>query len=112
MDGVSLHGGVAVSSVFVVFLSICWSSLSSASFLLSRGGQSLFPSLLDPSFPYPSFNVRDLDTVDQGVREHMSSFVRTLNNTLLVMHELGVDHCGHRCAPPLAALLLYDSHMC
>lgn len=33
--------------------------------------QLLFPDGFDRSFPFPSFNTRDLDTVDNGVLEHL-----------------------------------------
>jgi GPI ethanolamine phosphate transferase 3 subunit O len=31
----------------------------------------LFPGAFNRSFPYPSFNTRDIDTVDNGVLEHL-----------------------------------------
>ena len=46
--------------------------------------------------PFPSFNVRDLDTVDQGVRRHlMPALGRPSEWDMLVGHFLGVDHAGH-----------------
>ena len=46
--------------------------------------------------PYPSFNVKDLDTVDQGVRQHLlSAIAQPLEWDLLIGHFLGVDHAGH-----------------
>jgi phosphatidylinositol glycan class O len=32
----------------------------------------LFPQAFNRSFPFPSFNTRDLDTVDNGVLEHLT----------------------------------------
>lgn len=33
--------------------------------------ESLFPSYFNKSFPFPSFNVKDLHTVDDGVISHL-----------------------------------------
>lgn len=33
--------------------------------------QLLFPDAFHRSFPFPSFNTRDLDTVDNGVLRHL-----------------------------------------
>lgn len=33
--------------------------------------QLLFPDAFHRSFPFPSFNTRDLDTVDDGVLRHL-----------------------------------------
>lgn len=63
---------------------------------------SLFPSQFAHQFPYPSFDVKDLHTVDNGIIEHL---LPELNNTessdwtLLIAHFLGVDHCGHKYGP-------------
>ncbi|KAL7553916.1 hypothetical protein ACHAWF_017267 [Thalassiosira exigua] len=78
----------------------------------------LFPTMFDDSHPYPSFNTRDLDTVDNGCLEHLP---RLLDNMvglkdsasestgdsdpnsapfeLVVSHFLGVDHVGHTYGP-------------
>ena len=55
-------------------------------------------------WPYSSFNVEDLDTVDAGVTERMLGLLdaHKLQSQypsdwrLLVAHSLGVDHVGHR----------------
>lgn len=70
---------------------------------------SLFPDSFDPAwtFPYDSFHVEDLDTVDRGVQSHLHAFLdptapRTTeagNWSLLVAHQLGLDHAGHRYGP-------------
>ncbi|PWN90071.1 hypothetical protein FA10DRAFT_219955, partial [Acaromyces ingoldii] len=61
---------------------------------------TVFPSLFDPdwTFPYDSFNVEDLDSVDQGVKEKLLPLLESKNNDwrLLIGHTLGVDHVGHR----------------
>ncbi|XP_059089555.1 GPI ethanolamine phosphate transferase 3-like [Tigriopus californicus] len=59
----------------------------------------LYPNQFLRSFPYPSFDVWDLDTVDKGVNEH---FFPELNHTdwhVLIAHYLGVDHAGHKHGP-------------
>lgn len=56
----------------------------------------LFPADFTTAYPFDSFNVRDLDTVDKGVREHLLPAVSQGNYTLLIGHMLGVDHVGHR----------------
>lgn len=51
------------------------------------------------AYPYPSFNVKDLHTVDDGVIEHLFPFLERRDWTLLIGHFLGVDHCGHTYGP-------------
>ena len=51
---------------------------------------------------YPSFNVEDLHTVDDGVIEHISPLLKHENRTewdFIIGHFLGVDHVGHRVGP-------------
>ena len=69
----------------------------------------LFPHQFDDTHPYPSFNTRDLDTVDNGCLLHLPRLLKTFgpnrkNNEhhffeLLVTHFLGVDHVGHTYGP-------------
>ena len=51
------------------------------------------------SYPYPSFNVKDLHTVDNGVIAHLIPELRTNGWDIIIAHFLGVDHCGHRYGP-------------
>jgi len=45
---------------------------------------------------HPSFNVRDLDSVDQGVRRHLLTALDNPDDwDILIGHFLGVDHAGH-----------------
>ena len=45
---------------------------------------------------HPSFNVRDLDSVDQGVRQHLLTALDNPDDwDILIGHFLGVDHAGH-----------------
>lgn len=52
------------------------------------------------SFPFDSFHVEDLDTVDAGVRQHVLPLMdQTPDDSswdVLVAHPLGLDHAGHR----------------
>jgi Type I phosphodiesterase / nucleotide pyrophosphatase len=56
---------------------------------------SLLPDGFTKSYPYDSHNVRDLDTVDQGVLFHFREELRE-DWDLIIGHMLGVDHAGHR----------------
>ena len=63
---------------------------------------SLFPDYfeMNMSKPYDSFNVWDLHTVDNGVRDHIFPLMeRPQDWDLLIGHFLGVDHAGHRYGP-------------
>lgn len=57
---------------------------------------SLFPHSFHRSFLFPSFNVRDLHTVDDGILRHLDEELERNDTQLLVAHFLGVDHAGHR----------------
>ena len=65
---------------------------------------SLFPGLLSVNATYPSFNVKDLDTVDDGILAHLGTALANRSHRaddgrewdVLVAHFLGVDHAGHR----------------
>jgi phosphatidylinositol glycan class O len=49
-------------------------------------------------YPYPSFNVKDIDTVDTGVNEKLMEVLNEKINVkwdLIIAHYLGVDHVGH-----------------
>ncbi|KAM0793797.1 hypothetical protein ACM66B_001213 [Microbotryomycetes sp. NB124-2] len=46
---------------------------------------------------YDSFNVEDLDTVDDGVRTGLLSLLDSPSDwDILIAHNLGLDHAGHR----------------
>jgi phosphatidylinositol glycan class O len=72
----------------------------------------LFPRQFEESFPFPSFNTRDLDTVDNGCLERLPLLLRDLRMKgtkpqeleVIVSHFLGVDHVGHTYGP-------HDRHM-
>lgn len=58
------------------------------------------------SWPYDSFNVEDLHTVDNGVIEHIFPLLRNESKPwdFLIGHFLGVDHVGHRVGPDHAIM--------
>ena len=64
---------------------------------------SVFPDAFEPNmtFPYDSFNVEDLHTVDQGVITHLFPLLEDSGKPFdfLIGHFLGVDHVGHRVGP-------------
>jgi len=64
---------------------------------------SLFPDQFveNMTFPYESFNVWDLDTVDNGVLTHLFPCIEKRGEEwdVLIAHFLGVDHAGHRYGP-------------
>ncbi|KAH1121313.1 hypothetical protein J1N35_004473 [Gossypium stocksii] len=55
----------------------------------------LFPYHFNKSYPYPSFNVKDLNTVDNGCIEHLLPSLYQQDWDVLIAHFLGVDHAGH-----------------
>jgi phosphatidylinositol glycan class O len=57
---------------------------------------SLFPGRFNRQYPFPSFNVKDLHTVDNGVLENIYGELRQKDWDIMIAHFLGVDHCGHR----------------
>lgn len=73
---------------------------------------STYPTSFHPNltFPYDSFNVEDLHTVDTGVFTHLFPLLLNSHPALstlpgqkqfdfLIGHFLGVDHVGHRVGP-------------
>ncbi|CAI9113242.1 OLC1v1013815C1 [Oldenlandia corymbosa var. corymbosa] len=55
----------------------------------------LFPNHFNTSYPFPSFNVKDLHTVDNGCIEHIFPWLYREDWDVLIAHFLGVDHAGH-----------------
>ncbi|ANB11190.1 Gpi13p [Sugiyamaella lignohabitans] len=63
---------------------------------------ALFPNQFgNISFPYDSLNVWDLDSVDNGVIEHIFPIINGNYGhwDIAVGHLLGVDHAGHKYGP-------------
>ena len=59
----------------------------------------LYPKYFKRMFPFPSFDVKDLDTVDNGVVHHLVPELKRNDWDVVIAHFLGVDHCGHRYGP-------------
>lgn len=86
-----------------------------AAFVGDDTWDDLFPNIFTESYPYPSFNTRDLDTVDNGCLSHVPDLISRLRHSensnettttgndddleLVVVHFLGVDHVGHTYGP-------------
>ncbi|GJJ07753.1 hypothetical protein Clacol_001958 [Clathrus columnatus] len=65
---------------------------------------TVYPTTFEPNltFPFDSFNVEDLHTVDEGVIKNLFPLLqnnRSTNWDVLIGHFLGVDHVGHRLGP-------------
>ena len=81
------------------FLSQLNSSGKSVVFMGDDTWTNLFPRQFLRQYPFPSFNVRDLHTVDNGVKKHFFTELAKTDWSVLIAHMLGVDHCGHRYGP-------------
>lgn len=57
--------------------------------------EALFPQQFDISFPFDSFNTRDIDTVDYGILNNLWNTFHNDKWDVLIAHFLGVDHIGH-----------------
>ncbi|KAJ7987233.1 hypothetical protein DPEC_G00336620 [Dallia pectoralis] len=66
--------------------------------------ESLYPKKFHRSMPFPSFNVKDLHTVDNGILQHLYNIMVGDDWDVLLAHFLGVDHCGHRFGPDHPAM--------
>ncbi|KAJ1554678.1 mannose-ethanolamine phosphotransferase gpi13 [Nowakowskiella sp. JEL0078] len=69
--------------------------------------QAVFPHSINESYPFPSLDVMDLHSVDNGVLEHLIPTITDSNRSrwdFLIAHFLGVDHCGHRWGPESIAM--------
>lgn len=60
---------------------------------------SLYPGRFLRDFFQPSFNVWDLDTVDNEVSGNIFNEMEKTDWGVIIAHYLGVDHCGHRYGP-------------
>lgn len=59
----------------------------------------LYPDMLTKTFDYPSLNVQDLDTVDNGVMQNLGPELAKNDAEIVIGHMLGVDHVGHTYGP-------------
>ena len=55
----------------------------------------MFGEYFDEMEAYPSFNVRDLDTLDREASEDVIRYIKEGKFSLLIGHLIGVDHAGH-----------------
>jgi phosphatidylinositol glycan class O len=93
---------------------------TTAGFVGDDTWEDLFPNLFQESHPLPSFNTRDLDTVDNGCLLQIPRLLHRLRGLdqsasssteeqqqqkeqddleVMVVHFLGVDHVGHTYGP-------------
>lgn len=56
---------------------------------------SLFGSIISQDFTVPSFDVHDIDGVDQYIFSKLPEAINSYESDLIVGHFLGVDHAGH-----------------
>lgn len=59
----------------------------------------LYPRRFKRAYSFPSFDIFDLDTVDNKIMEHLPKELEKSDWQVLVAHFLGVDHCGHKHGP-------------
>lgn len=59
----------------------------------------LYPNQFSKTFDYPSLNVKDLHTVDNGVISHLLPELAKGDADFVIAHFLGVDHVGHTYGP-------------
>lgn len=61
---------------------------------------SLFPNQFSKSAAYDSFDINDLNTVDDKIAPKLQEEVTSSDSSsIIIAHFLGVDHCGHRFGP-------------
>ncbi|KAL0948244.1 hypothetical protein HGRIS_010842 [Hohenbuehelia grisea] len=74
-----------------------------AAFMGDDTWMSVFPDAFERNmtFPFDSFNVEDLHTVDEGVISNIFPLLQGPHDAVdfIVGHFLGVDHVGHRVGP-------------
>lgn len=78
--------------------------LGSVAFVGDDTWEALFSHELEEVHSFPSLNVRDLDTVDQGVKSWLGPMISNSSNKVVIGHMLGVDHVGHRYGPAHPAM--------
>ena len=128
----SPRGYVSRDGTFIRRLPLIIWGASAAVLLGDDTWLQMFPTSFERHYEYPSFNAKDLHTVDNGVIEHLvpellrcqrrSAATNTTTTNanaesrydptcwhMLIAHFLGVDHVGHRYGPnhpEMAAKLL------
>lgn len=79
-------------------------SRRSLAFLGDDTWTGLFEGAFNVSHPFPSFNVADLHTVDDGIDARIGGVIEAGGWALVVAHYLGVDHVGHTHGPAHPAM--------
>lgn len=71
---------------------------------------SLYGNCFLRSFPFPSLDVWDINSVDLGIKQIIYQELKKKDWTVLIAHFLGVDHIGHKFGAnhPEMALKLLD----
>ncbi|XP_050327392.1 GPI ethanolamine phosphate transferase 3 [Bactrocera neohumeralis] len=59
----------------------------------------LYPRRFRRAYSYPSFDIFDLDTVDNKIEQLLPKELAKDDWQVLIAHFLGVDHCGHKHGP-------------
>ena len=92
-----------VCRMIVPACALLTSMCSQIAFMGDDTWMSVFPTSFerDKTFPYDSFNVEDLHTVDEGVIRHLFPLLEEDIKSwdVIIGHGLGVDHVGHRVGP-------------
>lgn len=60
---------------------------------------SLFPNQFSKTAAYDSFDINDLNTVDDKIAPILQDEMLNSNSSIIIAHFLGVDHCGHKFGP-------------
>ncbi|PIO71311.1 hypothetical protein TELCIR_06795 [Teladorsagia circumcincta] len=77
-----------------------WSRNLTTTFMGDNTWTSLYPDVFTRSYPFDSFDINDLDSVDDAVRELLREELRSPQaSDFIIAHVLGVDHCGHKYGP-------------
>ena len=89
-----------VITLMFFLLTLRWSQIA---FMGDDTWMTVFPTSFErnKTFPYDSFNVEDLHTVDEGVIRHLFPLLEEDIKSwdIIIGHGLGVDHVGHRVGP-------------
>uniref|UniRef100_A0A8R1DQP5 GPI ethanolamine phosphate transferase 3 n=1 Tax=Caenorhabditis japonica TaxID=281687 RepID=A0A8R1DQP5_CAEJA len=61
---------------------------------------SLYPNAFSKTAAYDSFDINDLNTVDDKIAPILREEIASPNSSsIIIAHFLGVDHCGHKFGP-------------
>ena len=55
----------------------------------------MFGQYFERSHPFPSFNVRDLDTLDTETFKMIDEEMKKGDFDFIIAHVIGIDHAGH-----------------